>query len=209
MRSDEQNPAASPGPPARLASTPTEPDSAPPPPMTDQWDTLNFRFVPGRIRISPVYVALTYRLQIDNRAQETAGPLRIRADMISAHASRPNSEQLSLDRDRAEAVHAVAVLLSGAGVSLTGELRMPLSEVRQILSGGRAIFVPLVRFLIEQEGAEAECTRVFTLGQPHGDHGDRMMPLRFDLGPRIIWHLDSREVEVHRWLPPSDFRKAS
>lgn len=70
----------------------------------------------------------------------------------------------------------------GESRDVTGDLRLPLSQVRPIVRGKAAMLVPLARFRVAAPGQDPRC---FTLvvGQP-SPRGDGIQPVRLDLGPR-------------------------
>jgi hypothetical protein len=170
--------------------------------------TIELRLVPQKLLLSLVYATLSYKLEIDSPGQDEVGPMRISADMTSADASLSAAEQLSFNGDGAGEVYEVGAIAPGETVSLKGQLRLPLSEIRQLGLARLQMFVPLVRFLIEPKAESAQEMRVFTLGQSPERPGGRMMPVRLDLGPRQITDLECGEVDLHRWLPVEVLRKA-
>ena len=85
----------------------------------------------------------------------------------------------------------LAGLAPGESGDVSGELRVPLSELRPIAQGRARLFVPLARFRVGAEGGEP---RYFTLvaGQPSPSGNGAIQPVRLDLGPRIYDGLAGR-----------------
>jgi hypothetical protein len=87
--------------------------------------------------------------------------------------------------------HLVAGLAAGESADVTGEVRVPLAELRPISQGRAQLFVPLARFRIGAAGQEPRC---FTLvaGQPSPSGNGAIQPVRLDHGPRVYDGLAGR-----------------
>lgn len=171
---------------------------------------LEFRLEPQTLRLSFVYATLSYQLDLTNREEAGFTALRIAGDLISGHASLPTWQQLSLDGQELEHKHDVLALAPGETVTLKGELRRPLAEILPLRAGTALLFAPLARFRVEATGGGAFAdTRIFTIGQPSERAGGAMQPFRLDLGPQLFRQIDLREVDVARWLPLDETRRAS
>ena len=189
---------ASPTPqPAKAAPIPAAPGAVPA--IAQEGVSIELRLIPEKLLLSLVYVTLIYKLVLVNKGSNSVGPLRVSADITSAHASRPNKEQLSFDPSRAKIAHDGDMLPSGQSVTFSGDLRLPLSEIQFLTRNQRAMFVPLVQFLIET-GLGAHETRVFALGLAHNRPGAGMDPIPMEPGPRLIEDFKCREVDVSKWL---------
>ena len=75
--------------------------------------------------------------------------------------------------------------------AFSGEVRVPLNQLRPIAQGRARLFVPLARFRIGAVGQEPRC---FTLvaGQPSPSGNGAIQPVRLDLGPRVYDGLAGR-----------------
>jgi hypothetical protein len=154
---------------------------------------------------------LSYQLELANRGDAALASLRVAGDMISGHASLPTWQQLSLDGQELELKHEVAALAPGEAATLKGELRVPLAEILPLRAGTAVLFAPLARFRVEatREGRDALAdTRIFTIGQPSERPGGAMQPFRLDLGPQLFRQVEQREVDLSRWLPLDEARRA-
>lgn len=158
-------------------------------------DTISLLFEPILLRQSLVYATLQYRLTLTAPAQGLKAGAQIFADMIAAHASIPQMEQLSPDlaslplRSRFEAV------APGETHVAKGEIQLPLNQIRTLRQGNAMLFVPLVRLcLVEEDGITHR--RVYSIGLA-GDNGG-LTPLRVDTGPRDHSPVLAREIDAAR-----------
>ncbi|MFK4874892.1 hypothetical protein [Novosphingobium sp. ZW T3_23] len=152
-------------------------------------------FEPVSMRLSLVYATLQYRIALTAPDGERSQPWQMRADMISAHASLSQGEQLVPDPATLPLRHSLETLAAGETREFKGELQLPLNAIRVMRQGQASLFVPLVRLCVIDEEGHVE-RRVFTLGIP-GD-GPALAPLRLDTGPRDHAMIAAREVEAAR-----------
>ncbi|AIT79527.1 hypothetical protein JI59_06875 [Novosphingobium pentaromativorans US6-1] len=151
---------------------------------------------PVAMRLSLFYATLQYRLTLT--AEEARGPVTVSGDMISAHASLSQDQQLAPQVQDMARLHELRGLEAGGTAQLKGEIQLPLAEIRAMRQGGAALFVPLVRLCLT--GADGlALRRVFTLGIPGSGTG--LSPLRTDTGPRTFEPLAAREIEAARQIP--------
>lgn len=152
----------------------------------------------ARMSASLVNATLAYRIVLG--AAVDLGPVEVRADMTSAHASRGADEQLG--GADAPVLHRLPGMAAGETVLLEGEVRLPLSAITPIRHGSAALFVPLVRMAIAAAGPESPLNlrRAYVIGleENTGGNGDsgRLQPFRLDLGPRIYPQVGRRELTV-------------
>jgi hypothetical protein len=167
-------------PPAPLAAAPA-PDSHP----------LGFAIERRKRTFTLMNASLRYRLTLTNGGAEPLSDIVIAADLIGAHASLPREAQLAGPDTTLPERHRLAGLAPGESGDVTGELRLPLSELRPIRQGGAVLFVPLARFRIAAPGQQP---RSFTLvaGQPSPNGSGAIQPVRLDHGPRIYDGLAGR-----------------
>lgn len=163
-----------------------EPAPAPPP--------LALELVATRMSASLVNATLSYRLILTGSA-DLAGVI-VRADMTSAHASRPAEEQLgSAD---APVLHRLDHITGGEVIECVGEIRLPLAAITPIRHGGAALFVPLVRIGVTAALADQTITlrAAFVVGLHDASSGARLQPFRLDLGPRVYGEVGQRALPV-------------
>lgn len=155
---------------------------------------LQITFESLRMSASLINATLAYRLTL--AAPHDAGPLEIRLQMTSAHASRSTEEQFG--DDDIPANHRIASLAGGERVVIEGEIRLPLNAITPIRQGNAALFVPLVRIAASSTDPEnrLDVRRVFVVGQSEGDSGGKLQPFRLDLGPRVFARVSQHELVV-------------
>ena len=185
--------------PAPVAPAFAPVDPAPtiaPAPLVSETMALATSFTPQAVRLSLVYATVQYRLEIANAGQADLPELQIRADLASAHASIGTREQLAPAPEQIEVKHTLPALRPGESATVSGEVRVPLQQVRPLVKGTAQFFVPLVRFVIlDTDGAGVR--RVFTLG-PRDPGSSALASVRLDAGPRNLRDLDAREIEAAR-----------
>jgi hypothetical protein len=163
------------------ASPPAE--AAPPPPPTAP-HPLHIGIELRKLTLTLMNATLGYRLTLTNAGPEPLAEIAVAADLIGAHGSVPRELQLAGPETDLPIGHMLAGLAPGESGDVTGEVRVPLSQLRSIAQGRARLFVPLARFRIGAEGQEPRC---FTLvaGQPSPSGNGAIQPVRLDLGPRF------------------------
>ncbi len=175
-------------------ASPPQPAPAPPAPAVPQVPVPAIDFQPLAISRSLVFATLSYRLDVGAAGMQAGEALVIRGDMIAAHGSLPTADQLAPDPGNLPLLHEVPASAGGQPLSLSGELRLPLGEVRPIRSGGGAFYVPLVRLHLAPLRGGRGAVRVFAIGQPGTVSAGPMAALRLDTFPGTVGALCLREV---------------
>lgn len=167
----------------RIGPAPAAPQPAVAP-IAAGGEPLQVALEPLRLSLTLMNATLAYRLELTNRGPAPLSGLTIGADMIAAHASMTREEQLSGPRAGRDAVapQRIGRLEPGESRVVEGEFRLPFPQIVPIRQGDAALLLPLARFRVEAEGAQA-IVRTFAVGQP--GHGDSLQPFRLDLGPRV------------------------
>lgn len=138
------------------------------------------------LAISLTAATLSYRLMLTNISSHALDGVEIAGDMISAHASLSQEQQLANDGSTLDPRHQIDSIASGETVELTGEFRLPFSAIRPIIKGTAAMFVPLARLRVETaNGSNGALIRTALVGQRAAQPGAGLQPFRLDLGPRI------------------------
>lgn len=185
------------GAPARARAAPApmrRTGTAPPSIAPVQLDLI---FEPQSLTMALVNARLSYRLSLTNRTALAVGPISIACDIISAHASLSPDEQLLFRGSTAEPQHRFDSLIAGDTVALTGTLQIPISAILPVRSGDARLFVPLARFHIAVPAADRPpltSTRIFVIGERPEQPGERLRPIRIDLGPRTLSRISQREI---------------
>jgi len=129
---------------------------------------------------------LSYRLSLTNRSAAAVRDVRVDGDMVSAHASRPPGDLFGPFAAVLPELHRVPALAPGESVTLTGEIRLPLTAITPIRRGNAAFFVPLARLRargVARTGVSVEGGGTYLVGQEPGANR-KLQPFRLDLGPR-------------------------
>jgi hypothetical protein len=144
-----------------------------------------------KLTITLMNATLSYRLMLTNGGADPLEEIAVAADLVGAHSSLPREAQLAGPGTELPQPPRLAGIAPGESGEVTGELRLPLHELKPITQGRAALFVPLARFRIGARGREPRC---FTLvaGQPSPSGTGAVQPVRLDLGPRIYDGLAGR-----------------
>ncbi len=144
--------------------------------------------------VSLVNATLSYRLILF--AKDNLDSVIVRGDMTSAHASRPNDEQLTLFD--APTLHRLDQIGTGDAVELKGEIRLPLSAITPIRHGNAVLFVPLMRIEVDAiaAGESLKIRSAFVIGLNDPASGQRLRPIRLDHGPRVYSDVGQRALVV-------------
>lgn len=136
---------------------------------------------------------LSYRITLTVSAD--VEEIVLRGDMTSAHASRSDEEQFSLEA--APVLHRLARIEAGSTTELSGEIRLPLAMITPIRHGTAAMFVPLVRIEAAGMGADGpvRARSAFVIGLDE-QGAARLQPFRLDQGLRVYQKVGSRTLAV-------------
>lgn len=185
------SPPTEPGGDKPLAASPAAEPRPPAPPQPAAPHPLHIEIELRKLTLTLMNATLGYRLTLTNAGAEPLEEIAIAADLIGAHGSVPRELQLAGPETELPVSQMLAGLAPGESGEVSGEVRVPLSELRPITQGRARLFVPLARFRI---GAEGQNPRCFTLvaGQPSPSGNGAIQPVRLDLGPRIYDGLAGR-----------------
>lgn len=121
-------------------------------------------------------LTLKYRLTIANRSDWAVRDLVISADLVSARRNLPMEQQLASGATRLAAAANIDRIGPQQTATITGELRLPISEIEIFQQGQMPLCVPLARLRIEGAGIEPQL-RNFLVGLGSGAIGGRVHPL--------------------------------
>ena len=180
----------------RLADSLPEPifNTAPTAPNVPE---LSLALEARRLNASLMATTLSYRLVLTNNGPEPLSALAIEGDMIAAHATLPQEQQVVQPAQRLELRHALSTLAPGESAEFSGDIRLPLAAITPIRAGEAALFIPLARFRIEAgepNGRPLVVAQTFVVGEEPQASGGGLRPFRLDLGPRTYSRLSQRLV---------------
>jgi len=136
---------------------------------------------------------LSYRVTLTNMSKEVMEGVTVMGDMISAHASLPEDQQLATGDSELVTKHVIERLRPGESTQVTGEFRLNFPAIRPIRIGGALMFVPLARLRVETASRTmATMVRTALVGQRSLRPGAGLQPFRLDLGPRIYREVTQR-----------------
>ncbi|WP_336981370.1 hypothetical protein [Altererythrobacter fulvus] len=136
---------------------------------------------------------LSYRVTLTNMSGEVMEGLRVMGDMISAHASLPEEEQLATSDSDPVPQHVIERLRPGESAQINGEFRLNFPLIRPIRKGSALLFVPLARLKVEAaSGGNGAVVRTALVGQRSPRPGAGLQPFRLDMGPRIYREVTQR-----------------
>ena len=152
----------------------------------EEENPLSFAIEARQLAISLTAATLSYRITLTNSGKASLSGVAIAGDMISAHASRSQDEQLASVASALQPCHTIERIAGGQSVQVTGEFRLPLPMIQPIRRGGLALFVPLARLRVEAAGERTGAqVKTALIGQRSERPGAGLLPFRLDLGPRI------------------------
>lgn len=136
---------------------------------------------------------LSYRVTLTNMSKDVMEGVIVMGDMISAHASLPEEQQLATDDSELVTKHVIQQLRPGESTQVTGEFRLNFPAIRPIRKGSALMFVPLARLRVETASSTAAAVvRTALVGQRSLRPGAGLQPFRLDLGPRIYREVTQR-----------------
>ena len=174
--------------PAVAAPIPAKiPEPLPPAP------SLAVGFLPRAANTTLFNAVLGFELTVQNRTDETLTAIAISGAMLQAKGDgggTTESQDLS-------PLHELAILESGRDEKIVAEFRLPLASIDPISFQSQALFVPLVRIVIEfadRSGDRHIQTASFLVGKELQPPRPKMAPFRLDLGPRSFAPLGHRTL---------------
>jgi hypothetical protein len=128
------------------------------------------------------FATLSYQLRVTNRGAHPLENVTFGGDLVTAHARVPTQAQLADPAVALAPVRSIERLDPGESAEFTGELRLPVEEIRPIPHGKAVDYVPLLRVRAEATGM-APVARTFVVGlrQPGAQ---RLQPFRLDEMPQ-------------------------
>jgi hypothetical protein len=157
---------------------------------------ITLEFKPERATLS--FTALTVKgtLFIENRGQDTATDMHMRATMISANQEQATTIAAFFNQSIPVEDNILGDAKAGEKIALELEISIPSQELQSYSVAERRIVVPVIiadlsyRWSGGQDSSRLACLVGREAQSPHG----KMGPLRLDLGPRSFTPLGQRPL---------------
>jgi hypothetical protein len=156
---------------------------------------LEIEFSPGRCVVEDDKATIQFDVAVFNSGSAPARDVLIEASMFNAGPTQDQEIGAFFAHpvakgDRIPAIPPLKRVALKSAVSLTRE------QMRQFEVAGKRIFVPLIGFnaLYRWGGGEGQTSASYLVGRD--TDGEKMAPLRLDLGPRIFRGLGARQHNV-------------
>jgi hypothetical protein len=153
---------------------------------------LEIEFSPGRCVVQEDKATIQFDVAVFNSGSAPARDVLIEASMFNAGPAQDQEISAFFQHpvakgDRIPAIPPLKRVALKSAVSLT------LEQMRQFEVAGKRIFVPLIGFnaLYRWSGGDGQTSASYLVGRD--TKGDKMAPLRLDLGPRIFRGLGARQ----------------
>jgi len=130
---------------------------------------------------SVMMFTLAYRITLSNRSDQAITDLNVAARLVCARRGTSNAAPPGA----AQRVETVARIGPQQSRSLSGDLRLPLTEIAPLAQGGQPLFIPLVHVTLEFED-QSPLTRSFVIGAPSAASIGRVHPIRLDTMPGSV-----------------------
>jgi hypothetical protein len=182
LRPAAPKPAAPPAAPTGVVSTLLRP-----------W--LEIEFKPDRAIVDDNRAAVAFEIFVVNSGSVPARDVLLEASLFNAGPVQDQQIQLFFDNPVAQG-DRIPVIPPLQRVSVNTAVFLARDQVRPIEIEGRQLFVPMVAFnaLYGWGGREGQTSASYLVGRK--TDGDKLAPLRLDLGPRIFRGLDARVHEL-------------
>lgn len=149
-----------------------------------------------QLRRSMMNATLVYRIVLFNRSGKALEGVELEADLATAHGKVPVDQQLASPALALTVRERIARLAPGERMEFSGEIQLPLKEVRIIEQGKALHCVPLLRVRVTGEGRDP-VARTWVVGRktPEGNRVGRLQPFRFDAPPQTYTNIGERSLD--------------
>jgi hypothetical protein len=180
----EAKPAApTPVPPSGIVSTRLRP-----------W--LEIEFKPDRAVVDDNRAAVAFEIFVVNSGNVPARDVLLEASLFNAGPMQDQQIQLFFDNPVAKG-DRIPVIPPMQRINVNTAVFMARDQVQPIEIEGRPLFVPMIAFnaLYSWGGGEGQTSASYLVGKETS--GDKLAPVRLDLGPRIFRGLGTRVHELN------------
>jgi hypothetical protein len=191
--------------PARPAPQPPAPEPPkppkPPPPAangivaTRLRPSLEIGMQPLRCVVEDDRVTLEFEIELFNAGTAPARAVLAEASLLNAGATQ-NEELSAFFANPVGAGERLDAIPPLTRISLASQVVAPRTAVEEYELGGRKVFVPVIAFnaLYEWSGGKGQTSAAYLVGRD--TNGEKLGPLRLDLGRRDVRGLAARVLPV-------------
>lgn len=144
--------------------------------------------VPVTLSRSMRFVRFTYRVTLKNRGTSALEKVVIGSDLTTAHGSVPAANQLADPSTILPETGTVGAVQPGEEIEVSGEVELPLSEIRTIRQGQAHLYVPLLRVRAVPRGSDP-VARTFMVGTLPVPTAQKLQPFRLDEMPQTYTNI--------------------
>lgn len=138
---------------------------------------------PVKLSRSMRFASLAYRVTLKNLGKTELNDIVIGSDITTAHGSVASEQQLADAKRQLPETGRIGSIKPGEEIELSGEVQLPLAEIRTIRQGKAHLYVPLLRLRAQANGGEA-IARTFIVGTLPNDQAQKLQPFRLDEMPQ-------------------------
>jgi hypothetical protein len=170
---------------------------APPQPVGPRAQ-LEVSFIPARASATIDAAVVDFELVLKNVGDVPARNIRIDTRMYNATATKEMAEFLQGPiHDQSGSPHVE--IAPGEDLRLNSAMAMPKQDVREIMMGGKRLFVPAVASVVAWDwGTEGKGRLALSwlVGRETENKAEKMGAFRLDLGPRIYRQVGVRPLKL-------------
>ncbi|HEY9092407.1 LPXTG cell wall anchor domain-containing protein [Parasphingorhabdus sp.] len=173
---------------SKIGATP----SPQPMPKADS-SLLRIEFIANGASSTLLNAVLNYSVTLTNISDQDLSNIRLSGTMMQADSQNARNAATQ----SGDLLHETESLPAGASVTLTGDIRLPLSSIRPITIKSQALFIPLAHFsteYIDDKGNTHHQGASFIIGREYEPPRAKMAPFRLDLGPRSFGPVGQRPL---------------
>ncbi|MEM8759092.1 MAG: hypothetical protein AAGE83_02060, partial [Pseudomonadota bacterium] len=147
---------------------------------------------------SVMMFSLDYRITICNRSERAARDLKLFAELACAESrTRPTNATSG-----GTPAHQLERVGPHQSRTLSGQLRLPVGEVKTIRQGKTPLFVPLLHTALECAG-EVPARHSFVIGTPSASSHGKVHPIPLDAPIGGLTNLKAREIRAEPQAQPA------
>jgi hypothetical protein len=156
---------------------------------------IDFGFEPLRCIVEDKQITVEFELELLNSGSAPARAVLVEATLFNAGPNQ-DAEIGAFFANPVGEGDRIAMIQPLKRTVLRPRVTIPREQVQVYEVGGRKVFVPLIAFnaLYRWSGGEGQSSISYLIGRD--TNGDKMAPIRLDLGPRVFRGLGSRPLPI-------------